>query len=106
MTEKYIPSDEALHEADDIINSLKAHTDVDYTPGRNEIARMFDDFIWNGHWDITTDFAEAGVEGLRDLRLIQEDHYDQHMDHEEDRPSWESMLFMEGAYVWFADVTS
>lgn len=106
MIEEYIPSGEALQEADDIINSLKKHTDVDYTPGRNEIARMFDDFIWNGHNDITTDFAEAGVEGLRDLRLIQEDHYDQHMDHEEDRPTWEAMLFMEGAYVWFEDTTS
>ena len=95
-------SDEAYHEADDIINSLKSHTDVDYTPYRDEIARCFDEGLWQGNWDVRTDI---GVPGVRDLRLIQEDEWDQHMDHKEDRPTAEKMLFLEGAYVWFADDT-
>ena len=100
--DNYTPTDSALQEADDIINRLKEHG-VDYTPHREAIARCFDEGIWNGNWDVTTDI---GVEGVRELRLIQEDEYDQSMDDDEDKPTWDSMLFMRGAYVWFADATS
>lgn len=109
MSEDYTPSQDALQEADRIIENLKQHGAGDYTPGRNEIARMFDDYIWNGHWDCTTSFDEVdnpAANGLRELRLIQEDEYDQHMDHDEDKPTWDAMLFQAGAYVWFADKTS
>lgn len=106
----YTPSADALQEADRIIEKLKSHTDVDYKPGRTEIARMFDEGIWNGNWDMTTSFSECEGEAaqkLRDLRLVQEDEYDQHMDDgDEDgnpAPTHESMLFYCGAYVWFAD---
>jgi hypothetical protein len=106
----YTPTADALQEADYIIECLKNMEEgVDYSAGRNEIARMFDEYIWNGCTDITTSFDECEPgegQGLRDLLLIQEDHYDQHMDHDEDKPTWDSMLFMAGAYVWFADCTS
>lgn len=108
MSENYTPSSDALQEADQIIQKLK-DLGHDYSAGRVEIARQFDEYIWNGCTDITTSFDECEVgegQGLRDLLLIQEDHYDQHMDEEEDKPTWDSMLFMAGAYIWFADCTS
>src|SRR6185369_1847525 len=109
MSDDYTPSPDALREADSIIEKLKKYGAGDYTPGRNEIARMFDDYIWNGCTDMTTSFSEVddpAANGLRDLLLIQEDHYDQHMDEVDDKPTWDSMLFLSGAYVWFADETS
>jgi len=39
---------------------------------------------------------------VRELRLIQEDEYDQHMDDDDSKPEWEDMLVQAEAYVWFA----
>ncbi len=43
--------------------------------------------------------------GLPSLKIIQGDHYDQHMDEDEDKPSWDDMLFdicYVPSYVWIA----
>lgn len=101
------PGADALHEADSVIEQLKAHSKQDYTPGRLEIARQFE-YLWNGHSDNSTDFDgcdEEAAAGLRDIRIIQEDHWDQHMEHEDDRPTHAKMLFYSGVYVWFHDDT-
>ena len=37
--------------------------------------------------------------------FMQEDHWDQHMDEDEDRPSWEDIIFqIDGAYIWKHDI--
>jgi hypothetical protein len=92
--------DESYQEADNVIEMMKTHLDKDYTAGREEIARVFDEDIWNGNWESVTDF---GIEGLEDLRFIQEDEYDQHMDDDPDKPTWEDMILSgSGYYVWYA----
>lgn len=102
LDEDYTPTADALQEADEIIEKMLEHCKLDYRAARNELAEMFDSYIWNGNTDMTTDLEDLG---LRDLLLIQEDHYDQHMDLDDDKPSWDKMLFMAGAYVWFSDDT-
>lgn len=93
--------DESYFEADEIIKELQK-LGHDYSAHREELAKVFDDYLFNGTYDWTTDLGE----GVRDLRIIQEDHWDQSMDHDEDRPTHETMLFYSGFYVWFADTTS
>lgn len=92
-------ADDGLWEADEIIKDVLQKTGIDYAPGRDEIARMFVEYIWNGESEITTDFAPEL--GLRNLKLIQEDHYDQHMD-EDEKPKWKDMLTFSSVYVWYA----
>ena len=81
-------------EADEVIKALLAEG-YDYTAKRDDIARLFDDYLYNGNWDCSTDFDD----GTPDLRLIQEDEYDQHMD-DEDKP--ETLTYAAGHYVMLA----
>lgn len=95
MAEEYMT--ESYSAADDVIDALKT-LGFDYTDGREEIARCFDEGIFNGNWDYTTEF-----EDLRDLRLIQEDEYDQSMDEDPDRPDEDDVIAEAGGvYVFFA----
>jgi hypothetical protein len=89
---------ESYESADQVISSLSAQGH-DYSAYREEIARAFDEGIYEGNWDWTTDI---NVEGIQELRLIQEDQYDQHMDDDPDKPDWDDMLCSGPAYVWFA----
>ena len=66
---------ECLAEADQVIKAL-LEEGLDYSAKREDIARLFEEQLYNGNWDCTTDFED----GTPDLRLIQEDEYDQHMD--------------------------
>lgn len=91
-------SADALREADGIIEALQKQG-LDYTAGREEIARVVDEDIWGGNYDSTTDFDPAL--GLRDLRIIEENEYDQSMD-EDERPSWDSMITSYGNYIFYA----
>lgn len=85
--------------ADDTITRLKA-VGLDYSLYREQIAQVYDEGIFEGNADCET---EINVEGVRELRFIQEDEYDQHMDEDEEKPDWEDMLCDGYAYVWFAD---
>ena len=85
---------DCMAEADEVIKALleEGH---DYTAKREEIARLFNEQLYDGNWDCTTDFGD----GTPDLRLIQEDEYDQHMD---DDLKPESITFAAGHYVILA----
>lgn len=85
----------ALDKADQLIEALKTEG-LDYSEYREELSKLWDDGLWEGNWDVTTDLPA----GVRNIRIIQEDEYDQHMD---DGPSWDSMLFSRPEYTWFAD---
>jgi len=87
-------STECLAEADQVIKAL-LEEGLDYSSKREDIARLFDEQLYNGNWDCTTDFED----GTPDLRLIQEDEYDQHMD---DDLKPESITFAAGHYVILA----
>jgi hypothetical protein len=86
---------DCLNCADDVIARL-LKCGHDYTAKRDEIARLFYEDLYNGIWDSSTDFSD----GTPDLRLIQEDEYDQHMD-DEDKP--EAITYAAGHYVMLAD---
>lgn len=80
-----------LQEADEVILALQKEG-YDYSHKRAEIAQLFDEQLYHGNWDCTTDFDD----GTPDLRLIQEDEYDQHMDLE-DKP--DTLTYAAGHYV-------
>lgn len=90
-------SEEAYKDADLVIFSAK-HFGHDYSAGREEIARIFDEDLWNGNYDSSTDFETAGID-LPEIRFIQEDEYDQSMD-EEDLPETEPNFYAAGHYVF------
>ncbi len=77
----------SLAVADEIIKDIAS---TDYSAGRAEIARVIRDDIWNGNWDSQTDFEAIGL-SLPDLRIIEENEYDQSMDDDE-KPDWDTML--------------
>lgn len=91
----------ALRDADRIIEELAAKGHGDYSKYRNEIADLWDGEygLWNGNDDCTTDLEDPN---LKDLWLIQEDHYDQHMTKAEGKPAWNTMICYAGDYVFFA----
>lgn len=65
---------------------------------RNLLAEGFDQLL-DGNNDSVVRFDT----GLPSLKIIQEDHYDQHMDDDEDKPAWGDMLFSVTnvpSYVW------
>jgi len=90
----------ALRDADTIIKALAEQGHGDYSAYRNQIADLWDGEygLWYGNDECTTDLED---DNLRDLRLIQEDHYDQHMD-EDEKPAWGDMICYAGDYVFFA----
>ena len=87
---------QSLQNADLLIQNLLT-LGVDYSAHREQLAtEIWWEGFWEGNWDVTVD-----IPGLRAIRLIQEDEYDQHMG--PDRPGWSRMLFSQPEYVWFAD---
>lgn len=87
--------------ADELIGDVKAATGIDYSGYRETIAaQLYHNGIFNGNWDSSTNLEDLQ---FKDLRLIQEDEYDQSMDEDEDKPSSDDMICQtEGGYVWFA----
>ncbi len=88
---------EAIRAAVEVINGLK-DKGFDYSMHKAAIAEAFDEGLLEGN-------NEANVEcpGKKSLRIIQEDHYDQHMDEDEDKPEWDDILVYVvtvPAYVW------
>ena len=92
---------QARRSADQLIANLLKFHGLNYSAHREQLAvEIWHEGFWEGNDDITVD-VEA--EGLRTLRCIQEDHYDQHMDEDKDRPGWSRMIFSDPEYTWFAD---
>lgn len=90
-------SADAYRAADEIITDVKNATGIDYSWNRDEIAEVFDEYLWNGNWDWITDFAPP----MRDLRFIQEDEFDQHAT--SDMPDHdEQICYSAGHYVFFS----
>lgn len=88
---------EAAKLADQVIEAIKSKNGTDYTPVRDELTAMFDDDLLNGNWSTRSDF---GVPGLPELRIIEENEYDQSMD-EDEKPDWDSMVVdISGYYVF------
>lgn len=89
----------ALRDADKIIAELAQAGHGDYSKYRNEIVDLWDGEygLWQGNDDARTELNDPK---LKDLWLIQEDHYDQHMD-EDEKPAWDSMICYAGDYVFF-----
>jgi hypothetical protein len=89
---------EALRNADEVIAVLKTKG-FDYSAHREAIAlQLFDEGIYNGNWDSSTDLNDPE---LKDLRCIQEDEYDQSMP-EDEKPDWNDMIDRVGpGYLWF-----
>jgi hypothetical protein len=82
-----------LEAADLVIEKLPS-----YAPVREKIAELFEEYLWNGVWDMTLDTER---DDLPDLRFVQEDEYDQHMDDSEDSPDSElELCFVAGHYVF------
>jgi hypothetical protein len=97
------PDTQELSGADEIIEVLKEKGHGDYTAFRREIAL---DIYANGHYagNDTAHFNPDKYDETSTLPgfyVIQEDHYDQHMDEDEDKPSWDSMVAMvQNGYLW------
>lgn len=91
----------ALRDADAIIKALAEQGHGDYSKYRNQIADLWDGEygLWYGNDDCTTELNDPE---LKDLWLIQEDHYDQHMTRAEGKPKWDDMICYAGDYVFFA----
>lgn len=97
------PDVQELSGADEIIKALADGGHGDYSAFRREIAL---DIYSNGHYAgndtahfVVGDYDENST--LSDFYVIQEDHYDQHMDDDEDKPEWDDMVaqVMNG-YLW------
>lgn len=85
------PDAEDYRSADDVIRKLAEHG-KDYSSKRDDIARLFNEQLYQGFWDSSTSFDD----GTPDLRLIQEDEYDQHMD-DDGKPEY--LCYAAGHYV-------
>jgi hypothetical protein len=90
----------ALDRADEVIAALARQGHGDYSAHREAIAELWDgDYgLWQGNDEAYTDLGDPV---LRDLRVVQEDHYDQHMD-EDEKPEWSKMICSAGDYIWLA----
>lgn len=87
----------ALEAADELIKLLKTHN-LNYTNYRELLAKeLFHAGLLNGNYEVTTDLHDPI---LPDLKLIQEDEYDQHMN---DRPPYDEIIGYVASipsYVW------
>lgn len=99
------PDAQELSGADEIIEELAKAGHGDYSAFRRDIAL---EIYSNGHFagNDTASFNPADFDPASKLPgfyVIQEDHYDQHMDHDEDKPEWDDMVaqVMNG-YMWMS----
>lgn len=92
--EKKESSKGAINHANIVIAELLKHSGVDYSSQRLKIKKNYDDYLMRGHWHSTVEFENKK---FPDLRFIQEDEYDQHMDDEDEQPDYD--LFVNGYYI-------
>ena len=99
------PDADELRSADEVIKTLADAGHGDYSAFRREIAL---DIYANGHYAgndtasfVVSDYDENST--LQDFYVIQEDHYDQHMDEDPDKPSWDDMVSdVPNGYLWMS----
>lgn len=86
---------EKYYEADKVITDLKKVGFGDYTSKRDEIMLLFHDELYRGNYDSSTDFDD-----MPNIRLIQEDEYEQSMSDDE-KPEWDTQLsYSAGHYIF------
>lgn len=92
-------SQEAYNDADGAISDL-ADEGHDYSAQREELALFFDTYLYDGNWDMTTDFTDTTKPNLR---FIQEDEFDQQWT--DDMPEFEEQICYTspGHYVFLVD---
>lgn len=99
------PDQQELNYADRLISMLEERGYGDYSAFRREIAL---DIYANGHFagNDTASFdpeEHDETSTLQGFYVIQEDHYDQHMDEDPDKPTWESMVCdVPNGYLWMS----
>lgn len=91
-------SEDALKAADGLIADVLKANQRDYSQHRIQIAsELYDKGLWNGNWDSSVELEDSE---LPDLRLIQEDEYDQSMSDDE-KPDWNKMICsVPDGYLW------
>lgn len=89
---------EAISAADETLD-LIAKAGHDYSAHRDQIIEAFDNGLLCGNWDVTVDCGNK-----LDIRIIQEDEYDQSLDEDEDDiPEHSDMIGYVcnvPAYIW------
>ncbi len=92
---------EATNAADEVLKALEKLGHVNFTAHeRNLIAVAYNEGLLGGNDEAHVDFEGSRKFGLH---IIQEDHYDQHMDNDKDKPLWDDMLTYTPyvpSYVW------
>lgn len=71
-------TEEAQALAQELIESILTITKVDYSAHKDVIAHDIEEYVFSGNWDHTIE-----IEGMKDIRIIQEDEYEQSMDEDE-----------------------
>jgi hypothetical protein len=69
-----IVSTDATKMAENVVSFLASAGHNEYIKCSKELAEFFDEYLWQGNWDVTKEFAKP----LKSLRFIQEDEFDQH----------------------------
>lgn len=79
------------------IDEIKRSKGIDFQPHFDTIASDIENYVYNGNWDHTIDVDDAN---FPDIRVIEENEYDQHMDEDdEDTPSWDDLLQVGSYYL-------
>lgn len=84
---------EAFRNADEVIAVL-LKKGIDYSEYRDQIALVWSEGIWEGNWDWSTELEDA-----KDLRMIQEDEYDNYSDQFPDFD--EQIAYIGGCYIFW-----
>ena len=80
------------------MNVLKTLSDKGLRRNFGKLVELFKDELLNGEYDATTDFED----GTPNLRIIQEDEYDQSMDEDEVEELEGRQLGYSGYYIFSA----
>lgn len=88
--------EEAKRDAQKVIDSLNENINLDYSQFMADIVEVFDEYLYNGVWDCTVYVDE----GFKNIRLIQEDELDQHMDEDEVLEDWTYVDYLGSHYLY------
>ena len=80
-----------------MIDVIKSAKGIDFQPHFDTIAGDIENYVFDGNWNHTIDVEDSN---FPDIRVIQEDEYDQYMDEDdEDTPSWDDLLQVDSYYL-------
>ena len=86
------------NEAKCIADFLESEGFPEYQNKLQELSDLYDNGIYEGNWDVSTNFDD----GTRDIRIIQEDEYEQHMDDSDEKPDDKDLIGYTGDYLFWA----